>query len=65
MARNAATALLDRGYWPAQEVDVNGTIEMYDFSRLTDEELDEVDRLLSLARFRDPVTGARANKAPL
>lgn len=44
---SAATALLDRGHGrPTQAVDV--AVTTYDYSRLTDEQLDELGRLMGL-----------------
>jgi hypothetical protein len=46
---SAAVALLDRGHGrPTQAVNVSGAIASFDFTRLSDEELEEYNRLLEL-----------------
>jgi hypothetical protein len=53
----AANAILDRGFGrPAQQVDVNATID-FDFSRLSDEEFEEFGRLLELTALLGPDAG--------
>jgi hypothetical protein len=49
----AATALLDRGYGkPGQAVDL--TIKPWDLDRLTDEELEELERLMTIIELPGP-----------
>jgi Family of unknown function (DUF5681) len=51
---SAAVALLDRGHGrPAQAVNVSGAIASFDFTRLSDEELEEYKRLLELVLISD------------
>lgn len=51
---SAAQALLDRGYGrPTQAVDVSGEVA-FDFSRLSDNELDEYERLLQIVLLPGP-----------
>jgi hypothetical protein len=46
----AATALLDRGYGkPGQSVDV--AVTTYDYSQLTDEQLDELEHLMRMIKL--------------
>ena len=53
----AANALLDRGFGrPTQAVDVSGEVA-FDFSRLSDAELDEYERLLELVALPGPDSG--------
>lgn len=53
----AANALLDRGFGrPAQQVDVNATID-FDFSQLSDDEFEEFGRLLELTALPGPGEG--------
>jgi hypothetical protein len=55
---SAAQTLLDRGYGrPTQAVDVSGEVAL-DFSRLTDAELDEYERLLYIVALPAPANGA-------
>jgi hypothetical protein len=57
---SAAVALLDRGHGrPTQAVDVSGEVA-FDFSRLSDDELDEYERLLELVALPGPVRGDAA-----
>jgi hypothetical protein len=50
----AATAILDRGFGkPTQAVDVTHEVT-FDFSRLSDEELDEYERLLMIVALTGP-----------
>jgi hypothetical protein len=51
---SAAQTLLDRGYGrPTQAVDVSGEVR-FDFSRLSDDELDEYKRLLQMVLLPGP-----------
>ena len=51
----AANSLLDRGFGrPAQSVDVSGTVAVHDLSRLTDEQLDELERLVAIIALPSP-----------
>jgi hypothetical protein len=53
----AAMAILDRGFGkPGQAIDVSGEVRL-DFSRLSDEELDEYGRLLQLVALPGPDGG--------
>jgi Family of unknown function (DUF5681) len=45
----AATVILDRGYGkPGQAVTVSGAVEMYDLEKLSDEDLETLERILTL-----------------
>jgi hypothetical protein len=54
----AATAILDRGFGrPAQSVDVSGAVVVHDLTRLTDAQLDELERLVAIIALPPPTQG--------
>jgi hypothetical protein len=59
----AATAILDPGYGkPAQAVNVSGAVEMYDLKKLSDEDLETFERILTLVEpFGDRQGAENAN----